>query len=69
MPPVVDQFGFSVAISGDTAIVGAYINDDDGSFSGSAYIFERNTGGANDWGEVQKLVASDAAGDDNSADR
>ena len=32
--------------------------------SGSAYIFERNTNGANIWGEVEKLIASDAAGND-----
>jgi formate-dependent nitrite reductase cytochrome c552 subunit len=34
-----DYFGFGVDISGDYAIAGAYGNDDDGSFSGSAYIF------------------------------
>lgn len=33
-----DLFGRSVAISGDTVIVGAY-SDDNGSDSGSAYIF------------------------------
>ncbi|NNE68566.1 MAG: hypothetical protein HKN33_18520, partial [Pyrinomonadaceae bacterium] len=60
-----DGFGWSVAISGDTAIVGAYANDDGGSDSGSAYIFERNQGGANNWGEVRKLTASDAAAGDN----
>ena len=41
-----DEFGYSVAISGDYAIVGANRDDDNGSGSGSAYIFERqnNTG-------------------------
>ena len=36
-----DYFGYSVSISGDglTAIVGAYRDDDKGSNSGSAYIF------------------------------
>jgi len=53
-------FGFSVSISGDLAIVGAVGNDDYGSSSGSAYIFARNEGGANNWGEVTKLTASDA---------
>ena len=47
-----DFFGTSVAISGDTAIVGANVNDDTGSDSGSAYIFERNTNGVDMWGEV-----------------
>ena len=36
-----DDFGYSVSISGDYAIVGAYSNDDAGSNSGSAYIFEK----------------------------
>jgi hypothetical protein len=35
-----DEFGESVAISGDYAIVGAYLDDDNGTDSGSAYIFE-----------------------------
>ena len=35
-----DQFGFSVSIEGDTAVVGAFADDDAGSFSGSAYVFE-----------------------------
>jgi hypothetical protein len=55
-----DSFGISVAIYADTAIIGA-LNDFIGSnsFQGSAYIFERNQGGANNWGEVKKLTASD----------
>ena len=34
-----DWFGYSVAISGNTAIVGARYDDDGGSDSGSAYVF------------------------------
>jgi hypothetical protein len=56
-----DQFGHSVAISCDTVSIGAPYNDDEGDSSGSAYIYERNHGGADNWGEVQKLTASDAA--------
>ncbi|MBN1866804.1 FG-GAP repeat protein, partial [Candidatus Sumerlaeota bacterium] len=59
-----DSFGYSVSLSGDTALVGAYRNDDGGSTSGSAYIFGRNQGGADNWGQVAKLAASDAAADD-----
>lgn len=55
-----DEFGESVAIDGDTVIVGAKGNDDAGSGSGSAYIFQRDQGGANNWGEVAKLTAADA---------
>ena len=59
-----DQFGISVSVDGDTAIVGAHLNDDGGDASGSAYIFSRNQGGADNWGEVKKLTASDAATSD-----
>ncbi|MCA9253679.1 MAG: FG-GAP repeat protein, partial [Phycisphaerales bacterium] len=34
-----DYFGYSVALSGDTAVIGAYLDDDGGSASGSAYVF------------------------------
>ncbi len=56
-----DRFGAFVSISGDTAIVGAPRNDDAGSASGSAYIFDRDHGGPGNWGEVTQLAASDAA--------
>ncbi len=56
-----DQFGASVAVAGDTAVVGARLNDDNGSNSGSAYIFQRDAGGIDNWGQVKKLLASDAA--------
>ncbi len=55
-----DNFGISVSINGDTAIVGSRYDDDGGNASGSAYIYRRNRGGANNWGEESKLVASDA---------
>ena len=62
-----DQFGFSVSISGDRAIVGARTDDaaaDDGGTtnSGSAYFFHLSDGGT--WGGEQKITASDAASDD-----
>jgi predicted amidohydrolase len=53
-----DFFGNSVAISGDTVVVGAPLDDavgDEGQ--GSAYVFVRN-GGV--WSQQQKLEASDA---------
>ncbi|MBT3233821.1 MAG: T9SS type A sorting domain-containing protein [Calditrichaeota bacterium] len=53
-----DNFGYSVSISGDYAIIGAKGNDDDGSVSGSAYIFVRD---GENWIEQVKLTASDAA--------
>jgi len=54
-----DQFGYSVAISGNYAIVGAWNNSDAGSQSGSAYIFNVHTGT-----QLHKLTASDAASED-----
>ena len=56
-----DEFGYSVSISGEYAIVGAYCDDDNGTDSGSAYIFERS--GTN-WSEKAKLLASDGAAGD-----
>ena len=56
-----DEFGFSVAIDGDTAIVGAHQDDDLGSNSGSAYVFERVNGA---WTQAAKLTADDGAEDD-----
>lgn len=56
-----DRFGYSVAISGDTAVVGSYFDDDGGSSSGSAYVFLRD---GNSWAQQAKLTASDAAASD-----
>jgi hypothetical protein len=53
-----DQFGHSVATSGDRVVVGAPGDDDKGFASGSAYIFERSETG---WRQVIKLLAGDAA--------
>jgi len=53
-----DFFGWSVSISGDYAIVGAYFDDDKGSSSGSAYIFWWD--GTN-WLQQAKLVPADGA--------
>ncbi|MDB4363625.1 hypothetical protein N9Z31_05680 [Pseudomonadales bacterium] len=56
-----DYFGWSVSISGDTAVIGARGDDDNGSNSGSAYVYVRSNGV---WSEQQKLTASDGAADD-----
>ncbi|MBM4429400.1 MAG: hypothetical protein FJ026_03505, partial [Chloroflexi bacterium] len=54
-----DWFGVSVAISGDTILVGAHRDYEFVTFRGSAYVFYRNQGGANNWGQVKRLLASD----------
>jgi hypothetical protein len=56
-----DELGRSVAIHGDTVVVGAHLDDPLSIHNaGSAYVFERHQGGPNAWGEVTKLVGSTA---------
>ncbi len=55
-----DHFGYSVSISGDYAIVGSQ-RYDNGYFLGRAYIFYKDQGGVDNWGELKVLTASDAA--------
>ncbi|MBN1206352.1 MAG: DUF11 domain-containing protein [Myxococcaceae bacterium] len=57
-----DLFGYSVALSGDTAVVGAPFHDTAaGPEAGSAYVFVRS---GTTWSEQAKLTASDAAAED-----
>ncbi|MCG6975904.1 MAG: FG-GAP repeat protein, partial [Acidiferrobacterales bacterium] len=56
-----DLFGVSVSVSGDTAVIGASLNDDNGNASGSAYVFTRS-GGV--WSQQAKLLAADGAAND-----
>jgi FG-GAP repeat/Putative Ig domain len=53
-----DAFGFAVAVDGDTALVGAYLDD---LGRGAAYVFTRS-GSA--WSQQQKLTGSDSLGGD-----
>ena len=72
-PQAFDAFGFSVAISGDTIVVGAFSEDssttgvnsipnESGNNSGAAYVFTRTAGA---WSQQAYLKASNAS----SADR
>ena len=54
-----DFFGGRVAISGAIAIVGAHLDDDNGRWSGSAYLFDSTTGR-----QIAKLLPNDGAADD-----
>ena len=56
-----DNFGWSVAIDGDTAVIGAIGADQKGNNSGAAYVFTRNNGV---WTEQAKLTARDGAAND-----
>ncbi|MHC4445137.1 MAG: choice-of-anchor D domain-containing protein [Planctomycetota bacterium] len=58
-----DRFGVSVCVDGDTAIVGAEREDENGTDSGSAYVFVRNPA-TSTWSEQQKLLASNGEEDD-----
>ena len=53
-----DLFGDSLALGGDTIVVGAWEDEELGSGSGSAYVFEKVDG---EWVETAKLLASDGA--------
>jgi hypothetical protein len=56
-----DEFGWSVSICGDTALIGATFDTDNGDGSGSAYVFFRTD---NTWAQQAKLLASDGTADD-----
>jgi FG-GAP repeat len=75
-----DIFGIAVSISGDTVVIGAYgkaydtngdgtvdcdpnVNGPDCSV-GAAYLFQKDQGGVDNWGEVKKLLARDGLSDD-----
>eukprot|EP01046_Picozoa_sp_COSAG06_P018588 COSAG06_NODE_1299_length_9946_cov_11.715345_4_plen_659_part_01 len=57
-----DYFGASVSVSGSVIVVGAYKDDDGGTSSGSAYVFEQQADGT--WLQTTKIVASDASSGD-----
>lgn len=54
-----DQFGFSVSLSGERALIGAYMQTEDTlARAGAAYVFDHDDAG---WQQSAKLVAADAA--------
>jgi len=64
-----DEFGFSVAIDGDNAVVGARNvtlnpkDENNDGYSGEAYIFSRNENG--EWKEVEAIIPKDRKSGDN----
>jgi Tol biopolymer transport system component len=57
-----DGFGYAVAISGNTIVVGAPYEGDNAANCtrgrcGAVYVFERNLGGTDNWGEAKILVS------------
>ncbi len=58
-------FGMFTALSGDTVLVGAPEATVGGNWlQGAAYVFYRNQGGPDAWGQVAKLTAADGVGGD-----
>ena len=56
-----NNFGYSVSISGDYAVIGAVGNDENGTHAGAAYIFHRSD---TIWSQQAKLLASDGVAND-----
>jgi hypothetical protein len=53
-----DELGWAVSVDGDYAVVGAYKEDGGGTDRGAAYVYYKDEGGADNWGQIKKLVAS-----------
>lgn len=56
-----DNFGRSVSLHGNVAVVGAHWDDDNGINSGSVYVFRYD---GKKWVQEQKLLAADGQADD-----
>ncbi|MDZ7790653.1 MAG: hypothetical protein U5L08_09210 [Xanthomonadales bacterium] len=56
-----DLFGQSVSLSGNRALIGAYGDEDNGLYSGSAYLFEFEGG---HWNKTATLLPGDGAATD-----
>ncbi|WP_321506066.1 PGF-pre-PGF domain-containing protein [uncultured Methanoregula sp.] len=59
-----DYFGYAVSVSGNTAVIGAPNADIGGLDRGEAYVFSKDYGGTDNWGQVKNLTASDGADND-----
>ncbi len=51
-----DRFGRSVAMTDERVAVGAINDDTAGADTGAVYLFERDLGGTNNWGELLRVV-------------
>lgn len=54
-----DRFGFSVALTDERALVGAPLRMNGTDAHGGAYVFHRDAGATNNWGEVKRMTPSD----------
>src|SRR5207253_4624070 len=53
-PSTPDEFGTSVAVSGELIVVGAPASHTGDHLGGAVRVFARNSGGANRWGETSE---------------
>jgi hypothetical protein len=56
---VASAFGTAVSVDGSTIAVGAYRHDGNGLDAGAVYVFERDFGGTDAWGQVARVGASE----------
>ena len=57
-----DAFGNAVALNDQYALVGAFYDDENGHWSGSAYLFEED--GSGDWIEIDRLFSDNIMAED-----
>ncbi|MFW5942403.1 MAG: Calx-beta domain-containing protein [Chloroflexota bacterium] len=59
-----DSFGYSLALDNDTALIGAWLKDKDSDLvaTGAAYIFRRDHGGPDAWGQAAKFTGAQRYG-------
>jgi len=57
-----DLFGTAVDVRGDLVIVGVPGDDATGPESGSVYVFKRDLGGTDNWGQLKRLVPGTGSG-------
>jgi hypothetical protein len=57
-------FGQSVELDGDRVFVGAPLENTGVQYGGRVYVFERDQGGPDNWGQVGALVQSDSSKQD-----
>ena len=59
------NFGYSIALKGDTLFVGATGDNTSGDYCGACFVYSKNEGGSNNWGSIDVLYADDANEYDN----
>ena len=59
-----DTMGTGLALEGDIIVAGAPGVDDRGAISGAVFVFGRDVGGQDNWGQIARLTASDGGEED-----